>query len=239
MGNMPTLVGRSPTADRLLALLTSTPGQEFHTRDLVRRIRGSVRPVQRALVRLEADGLIESRRVGNLRLWRMDPAHPLYAPLRQIYARTVGVGARLAETLRKQPDVELAFIFGSYARAQDDATSDIDVFVLGNIDWKFVATERERLSEELRREIKEIVWTDEDLRKRIEMHSPFLEELRTTAKIWIVGSDSEFEQRLGDLAAAVPRGGPEGGAEHQRRAPEAGRRGQKSRPRASAARRRR
>ena len=60
-------IERSGTGARLLALLTSTPGQEFHTRELIRRIHGSPRPVQPALEKLLRQGLVESRRVGPLR----------------------------------------------------------------------------------------------------------------------------------------------------------------------------
>lgn len=51
-------IRRSATEARLLALLTSTPGQEFHTRELVRRIDGSPRPVQLALEKLLRQGLV-------------------------------------------------------------------------------------------------------------------------------------------------------------------------------------
>src|SRR5439155_1095305 len=109
-------VVRSATEARLLALLTSTPGQEFHTRDLIRRIHGSPRPVQLALEKLLRQGLVESRRVGPLRMWRMDPANPVYPALRDLYARTVGLVAQLRTTLERETGVRYAVVFGSYAR---------------------------------------------------------------------------------------------------------------------------
>ncbi len=113
-------IARSATEARLLALLTSTPGQEFHTRELVRRIDGSPRPVQLALEKLLRQGLIESRRVG-----------PLYASLRDLYARTVGLAAQLRAALEQENGVRCAFVFGSYARGDDDVRSDVDVLVVG------------------------------------------------------------------------------------------------------------
>src|SRR3989337_3755917 len=95
-------IERSATEGRLLALLTSTPGQEFHTRDLLRRIHGSPRPVQLALEKLLRQGLVESRRIGPLRMWRMDPANPVYPALRDLYARTVGLGAPTAPSSERQ-----------------------------------------------------------------------------------------------------------------------------------------
>lgn len=62
-------------------------------------------------------------------MWRMDPSHPLYAPLRDLYARTVGLVAQLRTALGQEQGVRHAFLFGSYARGDDDVRSDIDVLV--------------------------------------------------------------------------------------------------------------
>src|SRR5258706_689663 len=112
-------IKRPGSEARLLALLTSTPGQEFHTRDLVRRISGSPRPVQLALEKLLRQGLVESRRVGPLRMWRMDSANPLYPALRELYARTVGLVAQLRTVLEREQCARFRFWFRSYAPGVD------------------------------------------------------------------------------------------------------------------------
>lgn len=192
-------IERSATEARLLALLTSAPGQELHTRELMRRIGGTPRPVQLALEKLSRQGLVESRRVGPLRLWRMDPAHPLYRSLRELYARTVGVAARIAAAVAKQKEVDIAFVFGSYARGTDDVRSDIDVFVLGDADWGPLEDVARDLSRELGREVNFVSWKRADTSRALEQASPFLDTLRRSDKIWIKGDDDEFERRLASL----------------------------------------
>ena len=93
------LLTRGRTTAKVLALLTSTPGQRFHTREIVRRIEGTEHPVHRALTLLEAQGLVDSQRVGNLRMWSMPTTHPLYRGLREVFARTVGVTEQLRSAL--------------------------------------------------------------------------------------------------------------------------------------------
>ena len=100
-------ISRASTEARLLALLTATPGQEFHTRELVRQIHSSPRPVQLALEKLLRQGVVESRRVGPLRMWSVNPTNPLYRPLRELYARTVGLVARLRTALEGARSVRL------------------------------------------------------------------------------------------------------------------------------------
>lgn len=198
-------IERSATEARLLALLTSTPGQEFHTRELVRRVSGSPRPVHLALEKLARQGLVESRRVGPLRLWRMDPAHPLYRSLRELYARTVGIVAQLRMLLEGHKGIRFAFIFGSYARGDDDTRSDIDVFVVGDLKADPLISATQKLEADLGRELNAVVWTEQDLRKRIQERSPFLATVREEPKIWIAGDEHEFDRRARELVRAAQR----------------------------------
>lgn len=221
----------------MLALLTSTPGQEFHTRELVRRIDGSPRPVHLALEKLERQGLVESRRVGPLRMWRMDPAHPLYLPLRDLYARTVGIVAELRKFLVGCAGIRFAFVFGSYARGDDDVRSDIDVFIVGESDAKSLIEGTQKLEASLGRELNPVVWTEDDLRKRLRDRSPFLATVLAEPKIWIMGDKDEFERRTRELARASPRGRAEDQPRSARRRAQA--RTRRAQPRASGARARR
>jgi len=198
-------IRRSATEARLLALLTSTPGQEFHTRELVRRIDGSPRPVQLALEKLLRQGLVESKRVGPLRMWWMDPANPLYLPLRELYARTVGLVAQLRTILEQRAGVRFAFVFGSYARGDDDVRSDVDLLVVGGVNVPALLGEIQTLEAKLGRELSPVAWTEDDFDRQVQERSPFLTTVRAEPKIWIVGDEDEFERRTRELARPSPR----------------------------------
>src|SRR5437773_1030335 len=193
-------IERSATEGRLLALLTSTPGQEFHTRELVRRIEGSPRPVQLALEKLLRQGLVESRRIGPLRLWHMDPANPVYPALRDLYARTVGLVAQLRTILEREPGVRYAFVFGSYARGDDDVRSDVDVLVVGDLGGHDILERLQSLEATLRREINPVVWSERDLTTRTRERAPFLMTLLAEPKIWLVGDKDDFNRRTREVA---------------------------------------
>ena len=209
-------LGRSPAQVRLLAFLTGAPGQEFHTRDLVRRISGTERPVHLALESLEKQGYVRSRRVGNLRLWTADTTHPLYAVMRDIFTKTVGLSAQIGEALRTQRGVKAAFIFGSHAANTEDVASDIDVFVLtdsgksSSIDSKL-----DELSKQLSRTVNPIIWTEQDLESAMNNDLPILSALKRGPRIWLVGDEGEFDRRLGASVrrrAAEGRSRPKGSA---------------------------
>jgi predicted nucleotidyltransferase len=201
-------LGKSPAQVRLLAFLTGTPGQEFHTRDLVRRIDGTERPVHLALESLEKQGYVRSRRVGNLRLWSGDTTHPLYSVMRDVLAKTVGLSAQLGDLLRNERGVRAAFVFGSHAANTEDVSSDIDLFVLtalgtsSSIDGKL-----DELSRRVSRRVNPIIWTEQDLANAMRNELPILSALKRGPKIWLIGDESEFDRRL---AASVRRGAAKG-----------------------------
>lgn len=198
-------VAVNETTGRVLALLSSMPGQELHTNEIVRRTRSLPTAVQRALTRSEERGLIQSRRLGNLRLWRMDPKHPLYASMREMFARTYGVPSRLGDVLGKDPRVKLAFLFGSYVTAQDDATSDIDLFVVGGPDWVALSEAIRDAGEQLGREVKPVVWSERDLPSPTPTQRSFLDNLLAGPTMWLVGDRSGLEGRTG-MGREVARG---------------------------------
>jgi predicted nucleotidyltransferase len=224
-------IERSGTEARLLALLTSTPGQEFHTRELIRRIHGSPRPVHLALEKLLRQGLVESRRVGPLRMWHMDPANPVYPALRDLYARTVGLVAQLRSILEREASVRYAFVFGSYARGDDDVRSDVDVLIVGEQRGHALLDKFQALEATLGREINPIVWSERELLTRARDTAPFLMTVLAEPKIWIVGDEDEFNRRTREVAGTSPRGGSRSTSRPSRRAGKASTRGTQPRAR--------
>ncbi len=185
----------NPTTAKVLALLSSMPGQELHTNEIARRTGSVPNAVQRALTQSEARGLIRSRRLGNLRLWSMDQQNPLYASLRETFARTYGVPAHLREVLTQDTAVVFAFLFGSYVTAQDDPTSDIDLFIVGSPDWIRLTQAVRNAGHELGREVNPVVWTENDLRRPTPTQRGLLDNILSAPMMWLVGDRSEFERR--------------------------------------------
>jgi predicted nucleotidyltransferase len=135
----------------------------------------------------------------------MDPGHPLYLSLRDLYARTVGIVAQLRSVIEKRKGVRFAFVFGSYARGDDDTRSDIDLLVIGDLEAEPLLEATQQLEAAVGRELNAVVWTEQDLRKRIRERAPFLATVLEEPKIWIVGDEDEFERRTRELARATQR----------------------------------
>ena len=177
----------------VLALLLDAPGQELHTREIARRVKADAHPVQRALERMLAAGLVQSRRLGNLRLWSARDSE-LAGPTREILRRTTGLAAALRTALASMRGVQLAFLFGSYASGTDRFGSDVDLFVVGSPEWSALSREIAEQETSVGREINPVVWTVDDLERPTPTQWRFLDGVMRKPIIWLVGGDDELER---------------------------------------------
>lgn len=197
---------RGRIAREALALLMASPGQELHTREIARRVSADAHPVQRALEQLLQAGILESRRLGNLRLWSVNGRNPLVPAVRDILRSTAGVAAELRKVLSKTTRIQLAFIFGSYASGKDEPGSDIDLFVVGAPDWTALSRALGAAGSTVGREINPVVWSLDELERPTPTQRRFLDRLLRRPRIWLIGDDDELERSRTAVGAAVVPG---------------------------------
>jgi predicted nucleotidyltransferase len=75
-----------------------------------------------------------NRKAGNLKYYSVVQEFPIYPELKKIVYTTIGFGDYLAERFKDSKQIELAFIYGSVAKDEETAKSDVDLFVVGEID---------------------------------------------------------------------------------------------------------
>lgn len=85
------------TQQRVLGLLFGNPEQSYYTNEVVRFAAAGIGTVQRELQRLEAAGLITSRKVGNQKHYQANRAAAIFEELHGIVIKTVGGKDELGE----------------------------------------------------------------------------------------------------------------------------------------------
>src|SRR5215210_4990036 len=87
--------------------------------------------------------LITSHRDGNRLYYRANINHPLFQEIKNLVMKTTGAVPLLTEAFHRKevsPEEVLAvFIFGSVARSEEKAESDIDLMVIGTIGLRKVS----------------------------------------------------------------------------------------------------
>ncbi len=187
------LFGR--TRGRLLATLYDKPDTTFFVRQFARHIDASAGTVQRELATLSAAGLILKSDRENQVFYRANPNHSVFAELHSLLAKTTGVFHMLREALTPVAEnIEFAFVYGSFARGEENAGSDIDLMVIGEITLDDLLDRISPLEHKLNRPINPTVFAGEELRAKLHMGNHFLKAIQNAPLAFLIGNENEFRE---------------------------------------------
>jgi predicted nucleotidyltransferase len=147
--------------------------------------------VQRELADLAAAGLLSVRKQGNQKHFQANAASPVFAELRSLVLKTSG----LADVLRTAllpiaPQIAVAFVFGSMAKQQDTAASDVDLLVVSDtLGYGDVFSALEAASQTLARTINPALYTVVDFKARQLGDNGFINRVMQQPKIWLIGQE--------------------------------------------------
>jgi DNA-binding transcriptional ArsR family regulator len=125
----------SDTFPRILGFLAEEPGREFSASEIAEHVSGSRDSLYRALDRARRLGLVTRAHRGGVSTYQINTKSPVYPEVKNLLSKLLGIAGALRSSLGQfdPPAIEQAFIYGSAARADDLYTSDIDLFVVGEI----------------------------------------------------------------------------------------------------------
>lgn len=152
---------------RLLGLLFMRPDESFHVREIARLAGVDAGNAHRVLRGFEQAGLVRATRSGNQRRYQANPQSPIFGELQGIVRKTFGLAGVLREALAPlAPRIQQAFVFGSVARGEAGARSDVDLMVVGDVTFGEVVETVYPLHERLGREVNPVVMTPKEFRAR-------------------------------------------------------------------------
>src|SRR3989442_10513830 len=177
---------------KVLTALFSERGRAFYQRELERVTGLPVVAVQRQLRRLSSAGLVAVGTAGGRRVYSADTRSAVYEEIASIVRKLRGPVAALRSALTVRRRVELTFVFGSFATGSATASSDVDLMVLGDDSARLVRAALAGAERELRRSINEHVMTTDEWKTRLRKRDPFLNNVRTEAKLWVIGEEDQL-----------------------------------------------
>lgn len=176
----------------IIRLLFPDPSRELHLRELTRLSGLAVGTLQSEVQKLEAEELLSTRRDGNRLYFKANTEHPIYPELNSIALKTTGLKERIQEALSGLKGIELAFLFGSMAKGEASAGSDVDLFIVGTVGLRTLSPKLRLLSNELGREINPYTISPKALAEKSRNEDAFILNVKNAQKLWIQGSDDEF-----------------------------------------------
>lgn len=176
---------------KALSHLFLHPGESFHVRGFAAALGEPAGTVARELANLEKAGILASERVGNQRRYVVRRDCPVCDDLRNIFVKTTGAGDMLRKALEKLRSVELAFIYGSFARGDARPGSDIDLMIVGRASDRELAPVIARVERRIGREINYVVYTRREVAKRNGREGDFVSEVLSGPRIVLVGGEDD------------------------------------------------
>lgn len=176
---------------RVLAVLFGSPDRSFYTNEVIGLAQSGAGAVQRELAGLAEVGLLTVRKQGNQKHFQANAASPVFAELRGLVLKTMGLADVLRTALAPlAPQIEQAFVFGSIAKQQDTARSDVDLLVVSDtLGYGDVFAALEGASQTLGRTINPALYSAADFRARQQGDNAFTNRVMQQPKIWLIGQE--------------------------------------------------
>lgn len=182
---------------RVLTQLLLHPDDSYHVRELARLTGTTPGTLHKELARLAEVGLLLREKQGNQVRYRADRSCPVYPELAGLFRKTSGATVVIAAALHAlDPAPQLALVFGSLARGDENARSDIDLLVIGAAGFGDVVKALHSAQENLQREINPVVCDAAELARRIAAKDSFIANILANPKLYVIGTEHD----LGKLA---------------------------------------
>jgi predicted nucleotidyltransferase len=173
---------------RALAWLLLHADRAIHVRELARLTQTSAGSLHRELSRLAEAGLLTRSAQGNQVLYQANRASPLFPELAGLFRKTSGLADVLRAALSPfAKRISLALVFGSVARGEENSHSDVDVLVVGEVDFAEVVTALHPCQETLGREINPVVYRPAEWQARLASDDHFARDILSHPTLLLLG----------------------------------------------------
>jgi predicted nucleotidyltransferase len=197
------LFGR--TRGAILALLYGRADQSFYTREIAREVDASVGAVQRELENLSKVGLILRKSVGSQVFYQANRGNPIFPEMRTLINKTIGIFGVLRSALRPlSKRILAAFVYGSVAREEETAQSDVDLMVVGKASLDQVLSRLSSAEKAIGRSINPTVYSVAEFKSKLAAENHFLASVMKAQKVFLLGDEDEL-RKVGGVRLAKAR----------------------------------
>ena len=174
---------------------TLTLGVMHVPRELARGDWDSRREELKALV---AGGILQQRRDGTRTYFKAETRSPLFPELRGLIEKTAGLLPTLQQTLAPfRSRIDCAFVYGSVARTDEHALSDVDLMIIGDVGLADLAPALRKAEDQIGREINVTNYSVREFRKKAAAKDHFLTEVLRGSKEFVQGSQRDLDEIIG------------------------------------------
>jgi predicted nucleotidyltransferase len=182
------------TQQRVLGAVFGQPDRDFSVSELIQSTGAGSGAVQREIARLAGSGLVAVSMTGRQKRYRANPESPIHAELVAIVRKTFGLVAPLREALLPLADqIDAAFVYGSVAKGNDTARSDIDLMLVSDsLTYADAMSALHPLSARLGRDVSPTIYARAALRGKAASGNSFVTRVLAQPRLWVIGGEHEL-----------------------------------------------
>ncbi len=182
---------------RVLTLLLLRPEEALHGREVARRTGLPAGTITRELTRVAAAGLLKREKRGNQQVYSANTAGVIFSEVASILRKTSGLADVLALALAPvAPRLSVALVFGSVARGDETAHSDIDLLIVGDVSFREAVELLYPAQSTLGREINPKVFAAAEFRAKAPGDA-FVADLLAKPKMFLIGDAHDLDELAG------------------------------------------
>ncbi len=182
----------------IMKLFLLNPDDRYYLRQAASLTGQPVHAVEREVAKLEAVGLLFHTLEGNRKYYQVEKGCPIFPELKSLFLKTVGLGEVLREYMEGvKGAIEVAFVYGSYAKGGETRLSDIDLFVIGTITGRELSSVLAEARSELAREINPVIMTPNEFASKVASGNHFVVSILKDSKTFLVGNAEDLESLAG------------------------------------------
>ena len=187
-------LSRSKTREKILRLFFSDVEREYYLRQLERILDLPVGNIRRELLNLEKSGLFKRSKKGNLVYYSVNKSSPIFEEVKSIIFKTIGIEGLIKNALETIKGIKIAFIFGSYAKGEEDSFSDIDLMIIGKPNEDKLMAHILKIEDKINREINYHIFSLSDWKKQTKGKNSFIGNILVQPKIFLIGNQNDLSR---------------------------------------------
>jgi DNA-binding transcriptional ArsR family regulator len=183
----------SPTRQAILTALFLRPEKAWYLSELAAAMGTRPSSLQREIDALVRVGILEKRVDGRRSYVQANRDSPIFSELHGLIEKTSGVVPMLRQAIARAKGLKIAFLYGSMARGEEGASSDVDVMLIGNLSTMDITPRLREVEKAVARQINPTVFSGDEFVKRVAEKNHFLRTVLRDKKIMLVGTEDELD----------------------------------------------
>ncbi len=173
---------------KLLGWFFTHVDEKFFVRQLAPIIKEDPTNISREMAKLEGFGILTSVRQGNLKQFQVNKGCSFLNELRGLVLKTTGIAGQVKAKIEQIKGIKIALIYGSFAKGQETAESDVDLLLVGDVNQDILDTALQGLEKKLGRTINYVLYDWKEFKEKVSSRDGFITDVLKDEKIILLGN---------------------------------------------------